>query len=384
MSEGRLFIDSPDFRRAVLDRVKGMDPDLMEVWDAYEKDRRTQEIALMAVRNRLMPFATEEMRVVVGQESNTVDWAGILDKGKVVLVNLAPERVSPQSQQMLGVIILHQLVSAAKRRPEGKRRRFYAYCDEFQNYVTEEFGQGLVEMRKFEVSFVLAHQHLGQIERAGEWILQSVISAPQIRVVFHPGNRADAEVLARELFTGTSEVTGTRTKDELYRTFFEPQIVREGVESTTEGYTSGGSDSWDGEDFTTSSSDSHSESTTRSTIPVTHHKERQELASKTYRSLEDRVGAGDGLDYASAGPSCLVPYPGPAADADGYARGTGAQSHGEIPEPPDAKGPGASGRRRAEVEEEIQKRKARFKLAKPAIRKVAVRFPAHPHLEEQE
>jgi len=274
LSEGRLFMDNTAFRNAVKKAIKDADPDLYDIWEAYESDRKTQEIARMAVRNRVMPFATEEMRAVVGQERNTINWRQVMDEGMVVLANLAAERVSAQSQQMLGVIMLHQVVSAAKRRPEGRRRRFYVYCDEFQNYVTEEFGRSLVEMRKFAVSFVLAHHYLGQIERAGDWVLRSIITQPEIRVVFDPGGRDDAEVLARELFTGTSELTGSRVKDELYRTFFEPTIVREDVESMTESDTSG--DSY-----------SHTTSVTYSTIPVTHHKERRELASRTYRSLEE-------------------------------------------------------------------------------------------------
>jgi hypothetical protein len=42
-----------------------------------------------------------------------------------VLVNLEANRVSFQSQQMLGVMLLHQLIEAARRVPEPRRRRFY-------------------------------------------------------------------------------------------------------------------------------------------------------------------------------------------------------------------------------------------------------------------
>ncbi len=45
---------------------------------------------------------------------------------------------------------------------------------------------------------------------------------------------------------------------------------------------------------------------------------------------------------------------------------------------------GASGRPRAEVEAEIQKRKARLKLTKPAIKKATGRFPVHSQYKEQE
>lgn len=214
--------------------------------------------------------------------------------------------------------------------------------------------------------------------------MQSVISQPGIRVVFDPGNRADAEVLGRELFTGTREVTGTRIKDELYRTFYEPQIVWEDVESVTEGSTSGGSDSWDGEDFTSTSSDSSTESTTRSSIPVTHHKERQELASRTYKSLEEE------WEQATA---WIMRQPDRHALFHIRGRRPMRMVTPEVHEPRVTdrflrlrveKALEASGRPRAEVEEEIQERKARLKLAKPTPPKTSARLPVHSQYEEQE
>lgn len=44
----------------------------------------------------------------------------------------------------------------------------------------------------------------------------------------------------------------------------------------------------------------------------------------------------------------------------------------------------SSGRPRAEVEEEIQKRKTKLKMAQPASRKTPARFPIHSQYKEQE
>jgi hypothetical protein len=284
LAEGRAFIDDSSFRAAVVSRVQ--DPEIRATWQAYEHDRKTQEIAAMALRNRMMPFSGEDLRPVVGQAKNTIDWKAVMDQGGVVLVNLSPKYVTAKAQQMLGVMILHQVLGAARRR-KGLEKEFFAYCDEFQDYVSGDFARALEQLRKFRVSFVLAHQHLAQLVRAEQWILESVISQPGIRVVFDPGNRADAEVLARELFTGTSEVTGRRLKDQLWRTFFEPVLGSMDVESTTSGSSYGGSDSWSGDDYSYGSSESHTESVTRSTIPVTEHVERKEVAGRTYVSLDE-------------------------------------------------------------------------------------------------
>lgn len=210
LAEGRAFIDDRVFRAAAVARVG--DPEVRAAWQAYEQTKQTQEFVTVGVRNRVMPFAGEALRPVVGQAVTTIDWLKVMDDGGVVLVNLSPTRVSPQATQMLGVIIVHQVLQAAKRRSNSNAKRFYAYADEFQNFVTEDFAVALEEMRKFQVSFVLAHQHLAQLERAGPWIIQSVLSMPRLKVVFDPGNRRDAEILSKELFTGTSEVTGSGSK----------------------------------------------------------------------------------------------------------------------------------------------------------------------------
>lgn len=371
LSEGRSFIANRNFRRDVLNRIKDIDQDLFEVWAVDYEDRETQKNVVEAIRNRFALFASEEMRPVVGQERNTINWAEVLDQGKVVLVNLAAQSVSPQSQKMLGVIILHQIISAARRRPARNRHRFYVYCDEFQNYVTEEFARALEEMRKFQVSFVLAHQHLAQIEREGEWILQSVISQPGIRVVFHPGNRSDAEVLAKELFTGTPEISGRRIKDERVHTFYKPQIVREDVESVTEGDTSGGSDTWTEKGIASTSTDSHTESVTRSSIPVTHHEERQELAGRTFWSLEEE------WEKATA---WIMQRPDRHALFHLRGRRPMRMETPEVGEPKatprfvtfrSSKALARSGRPRSEVEQEIQNRKAALALK----RSVSIQSP---------
>ena len=203
LADGRAFIDDPNFRAAVVKRLR--DPALRQVWEQYEQNKRSQGAVELAVRNRLRPLDSGELRVLLGQTQTTLDWGTILARGQWVLVNLEAHRVSFQSQQMLGVMLLHQIIEAARRVPEKRRRRFYVYCDEFQNFICEDFARALEEMRAFELSFVLVHQHLAQLREASGRMLTAVLSQPGVRVVFNPGNYADAQVLARELFATMPE-----------------------------------------------------------------------------------------------------------------------------------------------------------------------------------
>jgi hypothetical protein len=48
--------------------------------------------------------------------------------------------------------------------PEDKRRDFYLYVDEFQNFATPDFAQILSEARKYRLNLIVANQFIGQME----------------------------------------------------------------------------------------------------------------------------------------------------------------------------------------------------------------------------
>ena len=58
------------------------------------------------------------------------------------------------------------LIAAMSRQdtPEAKRRDFYLYVDEFQNFATPDFAQILSEARKYRLNLTVANQFIGQME----------------------------------------------------------------------------------------------------------------------------------------------------------------------------------------------------------------------------
>jgi len=46
---------------------------------------------------------------------------------------------------------------------EDKRKDFYLYVDEFQNFATDTFGEILSEARKYHLALIMAHQYIAQI-----------------------------------------------------------------------------------------------------------------------------------------------------------------------------------------------------------------------------
>jgi type IV secretory pathway TraG/TraD family ATPase VirD4 len=45
----------------------------------------------------------------------------------------------------------------------GKRKDFYLYIDEFQNFATDSFATILSEARKYKLSLIVANQYTSQL-----------------------------------------------------------------------------------------------------------------------------------------------------------------------------------------------------------------------------
>ena len=91
----------------------------------------------------------------------------IMDKGQVLLVNLAKGRIGDDSSSLLGGLLVTAIGLAAHSRadmPATQRRDFFVYIDEFQSFTTLAMAAMLSELRKYRVGFTIAHQYMHQLE----------------------------------------------------------------------------------------------------------------------------------------------------------------------------------------------------------------------------
>jgi CxxC-x17-CxxC domain-containing protein len=91
----------------------------------------------------------------------------IMDGGKILIANLSKGKIGEDNSKLLGALLVTKLQLAAMSRvdiPEEKRRDFFLYVDEFQNFATEAFANILSEARKYRLSLVLANQYIAQLE----------------------------------------------------------------------------------------------------------------------------------------------------------------------------------------------------------------------------
>lgn len=156
-----------DFRKKIVTELQ--DPILKNFWESeFEPlvDRQRQE-AIAPILNKVGQFVSSPLvRNVVNSHKSSFSIEDIMDQGKILLVNLSQGRLGEDNATLLGAMLITKIQLAAMSRvntPEEKRRDFYLYVDEFQNFATESFNKILSEARKYRLSLILANQYIAQI-----------------------------------------------------------------------------------------------------------------------------------------------------------------------------------------------------------------------------
>jgi hypothetical protein len=82
-------------------------------------------------------------------------------------VNAGPRRIGEDSSALLGGLPVTTIGLAGYSRADldsARRRDFFVYVDEFQNFTTLALANMLSEMRKYRIGFTVAHQYLHQLD----------------------------------------------------------------------------------------------------------------------------------------------------------------------------------------------------------------------------
>lgn len=118
------------------------------------------------------------MRNIIGQSKSGFSFREVMDKQKILLIDLSKGKTGEVNAQLLGLIIVSKLQMAAMARadmPEEQRKDFFLYIDEFQNFVTPSIATILSEARKYRLNLVLAHQYMSQVVEKGDTEIRDAI-----------------------------------------------------------------------------------------------------------------------------------------------------------------------------------------------------------------
>ncbi len=156
------------FVQELLPKVE--DPIIRRYWTdqiAQTSDFHKSEV-LDYIVSKFGRFVTNKMmRNIIGQSESAFDFRKVMDEGKILLVSLSKGKIGEENASFLGLILVPKILVAAMSRqdiPEEKRRDFFLYVDEFQNFATPDFAQILSEARKYRLDLIVANQFIGQMD----------------------------------------------------------------------------------------------------------------------------------------------------------------------------------------------------------------------------
>jgi len=200
----RCLTDS-SFVQELLPKVK--DPIVRRYWTdqiAQTSDFHKSEV-LDYIVSKFGRFVTNKMmRNIIGQSKSAFNFREVMDQGKILFISLAKGRIGEENSNFLGLVLIPKILVAAMSRqdlPLEKRRDFYLYVDEFQNFATPDFATMLSEARKFRLNITVANQFIGQLD---EEIKNAIFGNIGTLIAFRVGVQ-DASYLQHEFQPTFSE-----------------------------------------------------------------------------------------------------------------------------------------------------------------------------------
>jgi hypothetical protein len=168
--------------------------------DRSKRDFRAEVVGPI---NRIAEFVSNEtIRTIIGQRKCALDVGGALDRGEIILANLAGgDYVDAAHTELLGRLLVRMFFFHAKRRHQKPITPYWLYLDECQLYLSGDIQQMLAEVRKFGLGVVLSHQFLSQLGEPDDELRCAVRNSTKLKAVFNIADHVDAEDLAQSVMT---------------------------------------------------------------------------------------------------------------------------------------------------------------------------------------
>ena len=191
----RRFLIEPAFRNEFLKSVE--DSEVVYYWQKSFPHLSGNK-SIGSILTRLDTFlAQKPIRHMVSQPENRLDFAHIMDSGKIFLAKLPEGLLGRENSYLLGTLLVskfQQIAMSRQAQQIAARRDYWLYIDEFANFITPSMAEILSGARKYRIGLTLAHHELQQLQRNPE-VASAVMTHPYTRIVFRVGDD-DAKKLA--------------------------------------------------------------------------------------------------------------------------------------------------------------------------------------------
>ena len=188
LADLRRFLLEPPFRTEFLQTVQ--DPELIYYWQKVFPQLGGGK-SIGSILTRLQDFFSRKpLRNMVSQRDNKLDFADIMDSGKIFLAKLSEGLCGAENSYLLGTLLVskfQQLAMARQAQQMSMRREFWLYVDEFDHFISPSMAEILKGARKYRLGLTLAHQELHQLHSEPK-VASAVMTQPCTRIVFRVGD----------------------------------------------------------------------------------------------------------------------------------------------------------------------------------------------------
>lgn len=191
----RRFLIEPPFRAEFLQSVQ--DSEVVYYWQK-SFPHLVGNKSVGSILTRLDAFLSKKpIRYMVAQKENRLDFAEIMNGGKIFLAKLPEGLLGRENSYLLGTLLVskfQQIAMSRQAQSAATRTHFWLYIDEFANFITPSMAEILSGARKYKIGLTLAHHELHQLDRDKE-VASAVMTHPCTRIVFRVSDD-DAKKLA--------------------------------------------------------------------------------------------------------------------------------------------------------------------------------------------
>ena len=195
LADLRRFLLETPYRNQFLKTVN--DPELLYYWQKVFPHLSGGK-SVGSVLTRLQDFFSRKpLRNMVSQRTNRLDFADIMDSGKIFLAKLPEGLNGAENVYLLGSLLVskfQQTAMARQSQAAADRRNFWLYIDEFDHFISPSMASILTGARKYRLGMTLAHQELHQLQSEPK-VASAVNASVCTRIVLRVGDD-DAKKLA--------------------------------------------------------------------------------------------------------------------------------------------------------------------------------------------
>lgn len=185
------------YRKALVKTLEN--PVLQDYW-IYEFEKLgslQRNTVISPITNKIGGILSSPINYnILTQASGKLNFDEIMNSGKILLCDLSKGKIGEDESSFFGSLVISKIQLAALKRaliPEAKRKDFYLYIDEFQNFATETFSELVSEARKYRLSTILAHQSISQIENRD--IIKIILANVGTVICFKTANPEDEQFI---------------------------------------------------------------------------------------------------------------------------------------------------------------------------------------------